>query len=987
VSEEKPSPVTYHEYDIPRTNRVFAWSSVLLLGVSLWMIWADYSREWKGFARRFREVEIARTRTQGDRAAKTVDQKALAAVNARLAEGEKAEASRAQDLDRLRRETDQLEGKWYAADQGYKFIKAELDVARYEIDEAHHKNEGVAHAEEKFTRARAETEKRRLAFEEVDRKKQGLDAEIAALTRDASSAKKDRDKLYAERDRLAGRLEKLGHSGAIGIANDYFRDLPLVDFLAPQYKVQQVILPQVHEDVNFLTVPRVDRCHTCHAAADKPGYADTKEAPLAAEFRSHPRLDLLLGRNHPVERFGCTSCHAGSGRAITFVDTAHAPRDEKQATEWEDKRDWHPLHHWDFPMLPVKYAEAGCINCHGQETRIPGADKLNAGRELIEQYGCWGCHKIDRAGWDELRKVGPDLGHIQGKVTREWMYKWVKDPKSFRPSTRMPRFWGNSNTAQAVPAMNYPLRDDVEAEAVVNYLLARSKPYGPLARPAAGTTGDATRGKWVVDNRGCKACHVVGASDKGEGRHGAHFGPELNQVGSKLTPAWLYAWIKDPKSVWPDTKMPSLRLSDQEAADAAAYLATLKNPEFEARPLPDVTGAPAQQMLETVTYEYLRKEMRTDEARARLAAMDPAARYEYLGGKLISRYGCFGCHAGVPGYENAQRIGTELTTWASKLMTQLDFGLVHLPHTKHDWLKNKLMNPRIYDEGKVETKDPQDLFKMPNFQLTEAETDLIMTVVLGFQRDLVQLDGHRQLDFARTTMENGRRIARAANCQGCHVVENKGGGMETVVEGGKPFAPPVLIADFKTLDGRSGKTEQGAKTEPAWLFQFLKEPTPIRPWLNLRMPSFGLSDAQATGIIQYFATHAGVPFPYDSFDPATLPDDRVAEGLQHFTKFQCVSCHLPLDEAKKLGVTVDQLAPNLELAKHRLRYEWLKPWLLDPGAIQKDTKMPSYFYGWDEDARKYIEAMPEPDRKIDAIRAYLQFHGARSEGKVAAARK
>jgi cytochrome c2 len=637
-------------------------------------------------------------------------------------------------------------------------------------------------------------------------------------------------------------------------------------------------------------------------------------------------------------------------------------------------------------MLPLSYTEANCANCHREESRVPGADSLNAGREMLEEYGCFGCHKIDRPGFDELRKVGPSLAHIQGKVSHAWMIRWVKDPKSFRPSTRMPRLWGNSNTARATATMNYPLRDDVEAEAVVRYLLERSKPYPALPPPRG--SGDAARGKWVVDNRGCKACHVVGADDKGEGRPRAHFGPELNQIGSKLTLEWLYAWIRDPKAMWPDTKMPDLRLSDPEALDAATYLLTLRNPAFEKLPLPDLEAPAARQMLEGLTYEYLRKETTTAEAKERLARMDEAARYAYMGGKLIARYGCFGCHDGTPGFENAQRIGTELSTWASKLLTQLDFGFVDIPHTKHDWLREKLRDPRVYDQGKVETKDPQDLLKMPNFGFTDPQIDKLMTVVLSFQRDLVQLQGHRRLGFEQAAIEKGRRAVHKHNCQGCHVIENHGGGMEKVIEGGKPFAPPVLVADFKLPDGRDGHTLEGAKVQPDWLFAFLKGPTTIRPWLNTRMPTFGLTDDEATDIVRYFALLAKEKFPYESIDRLALPDAQVAEGEKRFGQFQCVKCHLPLEEAKRLGVTPAELAPNLELAKSRLRFEWLARWLKDPGAIQQDTRMPAFFYTWDEDTKAYSELMAAAEDKIQALRAYLQFHGQpRPEGRLAAGRE
>ena len=122
--------------------------------------------------------------------------------------------------------------------------------------------------------------------------------------------------------------------------------------------------------------------------------------------------------------------------------------------------------------------------------------------------------------------------------------------------------------------------------------------------------------------------------------------------------------------------------------------------------------------------------------------------------------------------------GTELTTWASKLLTQLDFGLQKIEHTKHVWLKNKLLNPRLYDRGKVESKHPQDLLRMPNFELEEDDVDLIMTTLLGFRRNTNQINAMRNLDPREESIEQGRRLVEQYNCRGCHVVEDLWGGLE-----------------------------------------------------------------------------------------------------------------------------------------------------------------------------------------------------------------
>ena len=46
----------------------------------------------------------------------------------------------------------------------------------------------------------------------------------------------------------------------------------------------------------------------------------------------------------------------------------------------------------------------------------------------------------------------------------------------------------------------------------------------------------------------------------------------------------------------------------------------------------------------------------------------------FAGERLIGRYGCFGCHD-IPGFENAQPIGTELTEAGSKLLVAVRFRL------------------------------------------------------------------------------------------------------------------------------------------------------------------------------------------------------------------------------------------------------------------------------------------------------------------------
>ena len=51
----------------------------------------------------------------------------------------------------------------------------------------------------------------------------------------------------------------------------------------------------------------VDRCVSCHLGVEDPTYAGAQQP-----FAYHPDHDL-----HPFERFGCTVCHSGQGRATS----------------------------------------------------------------------------------------------------------------------------------------------------------------------------------------------------------------------------------------------------------------------------------------------------------------------------------------------------------------------------------------------------------------------------------------------------------------------------------------------------------------------------------------------------------------------------------------------------------------------------------------------------------------------------------------------
>ncbi|MBV9494804.1 MAG: c-type cytochrome [Acidobacteria bacterium] len=104
-------------------------------------------------------------------------------------------------------------------------------------------------------------------------------------------------------------------------------------------------------------------------------------------------------------------------------------------------------------------------------------------------------------------------------------------------------------------------------------------PLPPLkpASPAGAT--NAERGKQLMTQYTCNACHVIPGVDGG-----GMIGPSLEQMASRPQiankfpndPATMSRWLQNPQALDPNTTMPNLGVNEKDAQDMAAYLATLR---------------------------------------------------------------------------------------------------------------------------------------------------------------------------------------------------------------------------------------------------------------------------------------------------------------------------------------------------------------------------------------------------------------------------
>ena len=935
-----------HAYNVDFLNVVFAASSLFLFLSVIWMVWDDFDRDWKNTQRRFAQLEYEVTQAQRQQAVAAVDKNKIAQLEAQ-------KTGAAQQIKANQAKVDELEDKLAEADKtlyratlDYNYLKATYDQDRYAFETARVASPNAASTAKR--QKQVEDEGKRLAelnlaMEKAIADKAEIQKQLNVYTGQAAAAQKQIEELNAEQTRLGKRLDVLAPS----VTKRYFRDAPLLDFMAPTIKVQQIILPNVVDDVNFIRVAKMDRCQTCHLAIDKKGYEKYPQP-----FKTHPDLATYLGGSspHPIDKVGCTVCHEGMGQSVNFRDAAHMPSNEKQQKEWEENYHWEQPHLWDYPMLPLKMTEASCAKCHKQQVFVPKAERLNVAYATYERAGCYACHKTK--GFDtDIRKPGPILTKIDSKLSPDWVKNWIRNPRAVKPTTWMPRFWYNSNNSG--PG-DLP-RNEAEISGIAAYLFANSDKHELAVK--SPPRGDAKSGETIVKGIGCQGCHVVGEGSREAAGPHRTFGQPLENIGNKTTYEWVFNWVRDPKHYNAATYMPDLRLTDQQVADVATYLMGLKGAAGDGP-----KAQPDAKVVDEVLLDYFRAVMPVADAQTELGKLNAEQKQVELGKRAINRYGCFSCHE-IKGFEKAQAIGTDLSEEGSKLVTRLDFAFItDIPHSsKIGWFKTKLHDPRIFDQGRV--LPPLDKLRMPNYDLTDEENDRLLTALMSFQREIQPPAAMPARSARYDNIGVGRTLVHRRNCVGCHIIEGSGGDYLKLVAD-PSLGPPML-------------TPEGARVQPDWLYAFVRGPITIRPWLDVRMPTFGLDDHNINSVISYFGSISNSIGPFQTHEmimTAANPDTAGA-GKQLFDLLKCQQCHvlgaIPKDQP------TSNLAPDLRMAHERLQPDWILDWMKKPSDILPGTRMPAYWPDYPKSFYPHLGGNAEA--QIRAIRDHLlTFRGGPS---------
>ena len=418
----------------------------------------------------------------------------------------------------------------------------------------------------------------------------------------------------------------------------------------------------------------------------------------------------------------------------------------------------------------------------------------------------------------ERLKNGPPLNDVWHKARPEWLWDKLHNPKH-HPSARMPDF---------------TLTDD-EVLDVMAFLKASADPSFPSVQwPAWAPKGEddmtddeydamyelVDEGDSVWRNARCTICHVV--EGPGNSLIGGFVdlrvgGIDLQLAGSKLNRDWLYRWIEEPMSYFPETLMPRFRFTDEEIRSLAEFI--LRDDIFR----PDEEDGGQEQGAAAPPPEW--------------STLDEPLRAE-RGEELIESSRCVVCHdiEGMPELYAANERelppsgeNFEFLVYERRCLTchtVAGRGGTYAPdltsagsRLHESWISDFVAAPDL-----VRPLSQQ----MPRFNLTEEEARIIASEVSGSFLDALVPADIPEPTVTGDDVQLGAELFSERGCVACHTIGDGPGGI----------AGPTLGAVADRL-------------QPGYIWHHLTNPRGVNPYSA--EPDYGLSDDEARALAAFLS--------------------------------------------------------------------------------------------------------------------------------------
>lgn len=519
-------------------------------------------------------------------------------------------------------------------------------------------------------------------------------------------------------------------------------------------------------------------CNECHENQSALKYAP--------EFTHAKRLML---------ESGCHGCHEIKGYTdVPKIGPELGRLSAKTNPEWifrwiKNPKDYNP--HTRMPNFKLSDSQAEAVTAYLIDVSsksgftVPkgafaGGD-FRRGKQVVETVGCLACHAVGentkvREARGTSYDIAPELTRVGSKVSPDWAYDWVRNPRHYNPATKMPSLRLTDGEAKDVVAYLMTLKDERTFE----------KHTGDLTSPELIKRGEST-----IREYGCNGCHVIPGMEK-EGRVSvslSNFGRkkvEEMDFGDTKVPHtwhdWVFNKLKNSRVFETDRivqKMPVFSFSDDEITSLGMFLLSQTKDEPDKR----------------FVQEFDKKQQNIESGR-----------------RLAIQYNCQQCH--------------QLEQFGMFISAAIGDEQAFLPpiitgegkKVQEPWLHDFLKNPSTV--GQPNSIRPWIPTRMPTFSLSDEEITRLTKYFLGLSNQELELRDYRSFQPDPTLLPVAKSMFNDLQCMKCHPT-------------GAVSAKP---GEGSTQDLAPNLTKARDRLKPEWIVEWLADPNKIQE--GTRMPTF-----------------------------------------------------------------------------------------------------------------------------------------------------
>ncbi len=492
---------------------------------------------------------------------------------------------------------------------------------------------------------------------------------------------------------------------------------------------------------------------------------------------------------------GCHGCHEIKGYTdLPKIGPQLTSISFKTTPTWvyrwvKNPKDYNP--HTRMPNFKLSDEEAEAVTAYLVSVSEKGnfafaspkgayaGGSVQRGKEVFETAGCQACHVVGemtkvRQARGTSYDIAPELTRVGSKVNPEWLYDWVRNPRHFNPTTKMPNLRLTDGEARDIVAYLMTLKDERE-----------------LPSPALDLASEQVvkRGEKVIREYGCNGCHLIPGMEK-EGRVSvslSNFGrKKVDEMdfGDTHVPHtwhdWVYNKLKNARVFQTDRivqKMPVFSFTEDEITSLRMFLLAQTKDEPDKR--------------------YVR-------------AFDKRQQNIEAGRRVAILYNCQQCH-------QLEKDGAYITSIIEETAFHPPIITGEGAKVQEQWLYAFLKQPSPVGRNSVRPWVPT---RMPTFHLTEEEINKVQKYFLGLSGQELELRDYAAFQPDPKLLPVGKQIFEDFQCLKCHpagTVSASPGEVST-----SDLAPNLQLAH--------------ARLKPEWIVQWLADPGKIQE--GTRMPTF-----------------------------------------------------------------------------------------------------------------------------------------------------